>query len=178
MADVDETAKLWKVNRTIHELVKDRVSCDWDLSRDNLESSSHYSSLRVSDGEIHADLQCFRKLFTNYSGVVPVVCVFSYILLNGFGILRGHNQLNFYTTTRRVRKTQPINFLYFSRRNGVWAWKQWESELNKFNYKTILWPGQIAWYSRREIDPSRFPVITLSARKVCHHSKLPTHSLI
>lgn len=26
MADQDETAKLWKVNRTIHELVKDRVS--------------------------------------------------------------------------------------------------------------------------------------------------------
>lgn len=26
MGDVDETAKLWKVNRTIHELVKDRVS--------------------------------------------------------------------------------------------------------------------------------------------------------
>ena len=26
MADQDETARLWKVNRTIHELVKDRVS--------------------------------------------------------------------------------------------------------------------------------------------------------
>lgn len=26
MGDVDETAKLWKVNRTVHELVKDRVS--------------------------------------------------------------------------------------------------------------------------------------------------------
>ena len=26
MADQDESAKLWKVNRTIHELVKDRVS--------------------------------------------------------------------------------------------------------------------------------------------------------
>lgn len=25
MGDVDETAKLWKVNRTVHELVKDRV---------------------------------------------------------------------------------------------------------------------------------------------------------
>jgi hypothetical protein len=25
MGDVDESAKLWKVNRTIHELVKDRV---------------------------------------------------------------------------------------------------------------------------------------------------------
>ena len=26
MSDSDESAKLWKVNRTIHELVKDRVS--------------------------------------------------------------------------------------------------------------------------------------------------------
>jgi len=26
MGDVDESARLWKVNRTIHELVKDRVS--------------------------------------------------------------------------------------------------------------------------------------------------------
>lgn len=26
MGDVDETARMWKVNRTIHELVKDRVS--------------------------------------------------------------------------------------------------------------------------------------------------------
>ncbi len=30
MGDVDETARLWKVNRTIHELVKDRVSGDSD----------------------------------------------------------------------------------------------------------------------------------------------------
>lgn len=34
MGDVDESAKLWKVNRTIHELVKDRVSHDhWDTMR-------------------------------------------------------------------------------------------------------------------------------------------------
>jgi hypothetical protein len=26
MGDVDEAARMWKVNRTIHELVKDRVS--------------------------------------------------------------------------------------------------------------------------------------------------------
>jgi len=31
MADGDETAKLWKVNRTIHELVKDRVRNALDL---------------------------------------------------------------------------------------------------------------------------------------------------
>ncbi len=32
MGDVDETAKLWKVNRTVHELVKDRVSSDFGQS--------------------------------------------------------------------------------------------------------------------------------------------------
>jgi RNA polymerase Rpb5, N-terminal domain len=26
MSDVDEAARMWKVNRTIHELVRDRVS--------------------------------------------------------------------------------------------------------------------------------------------------------
>jgi hypothetical protein len=38
MGDVDESAKLWKVNRTIHELVKDRVSHDhWNTTeRTNL----------------------------------------------------------------------------------------------------------------------------------------------
>ena len=33
MSEVDETAKLWKVNRTVHELVKDRVSNDWGTSK-------------------------------------------------------------------------------------------------------------------------------------------------
>lgn len=31
MAEGDESAKLWKVNRTIHELVKDRVSLPYFL---------------------------------------------------------------------------------------------------------------------------------------------------
>lgn len=34
MAEGDESAKLWKVNRTIHELVKDRVSTGYDSRRD------------------------------------------------------------------------------------------------------------------------------------------------
>ncbi|EKM57769.1 uncharacterized protein PHACADRAFT_251606 [Phanerochaete carnosa HHB-10118-sp] len=51
MADQDETAKLWKVNRTIHELVRDR-------------------GFQVSDDEIHMDLATFRSLYANQMGSV------------------------------------------------------------------------------------------------------------
>ncbi|KAJ6570165.1 DNA-directed RNA polymerase RPB5 subunit [Mycena vulgaris] len=51
MSEPDETAKLWKVNRTIHELVKDR-------------------GFQVSDDEISMDLNSFRENFANNGGVV------------------------------------------------------------------------------------------------------------
>ncbi|PSR88978.1 hypothetical protein PHLCEN_2v4940 [Hermanssonia centrifuga] len=51
MADQDESAKLWKVNRTIHELVKDR-------------------GFQVSDDEIHMDLATFRSHYANNAGSV------------------------------------------------------------------------------------------------------------
>ncbi|KAK2460920.1 hypothetical protein APHAL10511_007390 [Amanita phalloides] len=44
MADGDESAKLWKVNRTIHELVRDR-------------------GYQVADEEINMDLQRFRDIY-------------------------------------------------------------------------------------------------------------------
>ncbi|KAG1821855.1 RNA polymerase [Suillus subaureus] len=47
----DETAKLWKVNRTIHELVKDR-------------------GYQVSDEEINMDLTTFRSHYANSGGSV------------------------------------------------------------------------------------------------------------
>ncbi|KAK7454446.1 DNA-directed RNA polymerases II 24 kDa polypeptide (RNA polymerase II subunit 5) [Stygiomarasmius scandens] len=51
MSDVDESARLWKVNRTIHELVKDR-------------------GFQVSDEEINMDLHTFRQTYANSSGSV------------------------------------------------------------------------------------------------------------
>ncbi|EPQ52750.1 RPB5 subunit of DNA-directed RNA polymerase [Gloeophyllum trabeum ATCC 11539] len=51
MAEQDESAKLWKVNRTIHELVKDR-------------------GYQVSDEEIHMDLATFRSHYANSGGSV------------------------------------------------------------------------------------------------------------
>ncbi|EPT01346.1 DNA-directed RNA polymerase RPB5 subunit [Fomitopsis schrenkii] len=47
----DESAKLWKVNRTIHELVKDR-------------------GFQVSDDEINMDLNSFKSHYANNSGSV------------------------------------------------------------------------------------------------------------
>ncbi|KAF9060489.1 DNA-directed RNA polymerase RPB5 subunit [Rhodocollybia butyracea] len=51
MSEGDESAKLWKVNRTIHELVKDR-------------------GFSVSDDEISMDLATFRQSFSNQTGSV------------------------------------------------------------------------------------------------------------
>ncbi|KAI0734256.1 DNA-directed RNA polymerase RPB5 subunit [Fomitopsis betulina] len=47
----DESAKLWKVNRTVHELVKDR-------------------GFQVSDDEINMDLNTFKGHYANNSGSV------------------------------------------------------------------------------------------------------------
>ncbi|KZT73097.1 RPB5 subunit of DNA-directed RNA polymerase [Daedalea quercina L-15889] len=51
MSEADESAKLWKVNRTIHELVKDR-------------------GFQVSDDEINMDLATFQSHYANNSGSV------------------------------------------------------------------------------------------------------------
>jgi len=49
MSDQDESAKLWRVNRTIHELVKDR-------------------GFQVSEEEINMDLATFRATYTSGGG--------------------------------------------------------------------------------------------------------------
>ncbi|CCM04976.1 uncharacterized protein FIBRA_07174 [Fibroporia radiculosa] len=51
MAEQDESARLWKVNRTIHELVKDR-------------------GFQVSDDEINMDLATFRSHYASNLGSV------------------------------------------------------------------------------------------------------------
>ena len=67
----DESAKLWKVNRTIHELVKDRVCWThycaiwWPLIvRDTLKG------FQVSDDEINMDPNTFKAHYANNSGSV------------------------------------------------------------------------------------------------------------
>ncbi|TFY60032.1 hypothetical protein EVG20_g7574 [Dentipellis fragilis] len=51
MSDGDDSATLWKVNRTIHELVKDR-------------------GFQVSDDEINMDLATFKSHYANNAGSV------------------------------------------------------------------------------------------------------------
>ncbi|KAJ7746394.1 RNA polymerase [Mycena metata] len=50
MSEQDETARLWKVNRTIHELVKDR-------------------GFQVSEDELNMDLNTFRDTFASNGSV-------------------------------------------------------------------------------------------------------------
>jgi len=46
MSDADETAKLWKVNRTIHELVRDRVCSSLRFSSAQPTSISGFPGVR------------------------------------------------------------------------------------------------------------------------------------
>ncbi|KAF9046862.1 DNA-directed RNA polymerase RPB5 subunit [Hymenopellis radicata] len=51
MADSEEAAKLWKVNRTVHELVKDR-------------------GFQVSNDELQMDLNQFRETYASQTGSI------------------------------------------------------------------------------------------------------------
>jgi DNA-directed RNA polymerase I, II, and III subunit RPABC1 len=70
----------------------------------------------VSDDEIHMDLQRFRELYANNSGVVE--CVIRIFLSMALVlILRSRNQLNFYTTSRSNPADQI--FVFFSEERSV-----------------------------------------------------------
>lgn len=62
----EEVARLWKVNRTIHELVKDRV-CRYSMLYILLLTI--FQGFQVSDDEIHMDLATFRQLYASNGGV-------------------------------------------------------------------------------------------------------------
>ena len=65
----DEAARLWRVNRTIHELVKDRVR-----GRRSIRLRSVLTSMdqgyQVADEEIHMDLATFKRTYANSGGSV------------------------------------------------------------------------------------------------------------
>ena len=67
-AEQDESAKLWKVNRTIHELVKDRVRAA--KSHCDSNAADAFQGFQVSDDEINMDLATFRAHYANQAGSV------------------------------------------------------------------------------------------------------------
>lgn len=70
-ADDSEAATLWKVNRTIHELVKDRVSL-LPLYLSKLLTAAE-QGYQVADDEIHMDLATFKSHYANSGGSVEYV---------------------------------------------------------------------------------------------------------
>ena len=81
MSDQDESARLWKVNRTIHELVKDRVRPPPPPARTHLIRCAQ--GYQVSDDEIHMDLASFRSHYANQTGVVECVWICACLRIDG-----------------------------------------------------------------------------------------------
>lgn len=80
----DESAKLWKVNRTMHEMVKDRVSpcsslLEWFLT--NGSNCRLSQGFLVSDDEINMDLATFKQLYAPNGGSVESVMILSFCLV-------------------------------------------------------------------------------------------------
>ena len=78
MSDSDESAKLWKVNRTIHELVQDRVRVFplvTRLARTHAFRTHDWrvQGYQVSDDEINMDLNTFKAHYASQTGVVECV---------------------------------------------------------------------------------------------------------
>ncbi|KAF8867869.1 RNA polymerase [Infundibulicybe gibba] len=149
MAEVDETAKLWKVNRTIHELVKDR-------------------GFLVSDDEIHMDLQTFRQIYANQSGVVD------------------RNQLNFYTTSRANPSDQI--FIFFSEEKSVGV-KTMRKLLGILEEKSIqrgiiVFPGNMTPSARKVIlaMAAQYRLEEFSESdllvNIVHHTLVPRHDVL
>ncbi|KAH9481652.1 DNA-directed RNA polymerases I, II, and III subunit RPABC1 [Psilocybe cubensis] len=149
MTEVDETAKLWKVNRTIHELVKDR-------------------GFQVSDDELYMDLNRFRQLYANNSGVVD------------------RNQLNFYTTSN-TNPTDQI-FVFFSEERSVGV-KTMRKLLGILEEKSIqrgiiVFPGNMTPSARKVIVAmsndyrlEEFSEADLLVN-IVHHTLVPRHEVL
>ena len=72
-SSAEDTSRLWKVNRTIHELVKDRVSNLFSYGLTVFLTSFFSQGFLVSDEEIHMDLATFKQLYANSGGSVECV---------------------------------------------------------------------------------------------------------
>ena len=70
MSSDEEIARLWKINRTIHELVKDRVSSLSSFSNCDLIHRTNGQGFQVSEDEIAMDLATFRNNYSSSIGSV------------------------------------------------------------------------------------------------------------
>ena len=116
MAEQDETAKLWKVNRTIHELVKDRV---W-LNRPNPSSMRSYllQGFQVAEDEISMDLTAFKQHYAGHSGTIEYARMF--LSLGAVANRRNsRSQLNFFTNHQNNPMEQIYVFFTDERSVGV-----------------------------------------------------------
>lgn len=74
----DEISRLWKVNRTIHELVEDRVGTLSPFR--GWQADCGWQGFQVSEDEVHMDLATFKQTHCTAGGELESAILFvSYI---------------------------------------------------------------------------------------------------
>lgn len=116
MADQDEPAKLWKVNRTIHELVKDRVWGKRPMPVCGLTFPPQ--GFQVADDEISMDLAVFKQHYASHAGTVECVLKTPTIRVVA-NRSNSRSQLNFFTNHQNNPMEQIYVFFTEERSVGV-----------------------------------------------------------
>jgi len=73
MSEGDDSATLWKVNRTVHEMVKDRVRLR--LSTNGEANFYPLQGFSVADDEISMTLDTFRSTYGSQMGSIECVVI-------------------------------------------------------------------------------------------------------
>ncbi|KAI0316727.1 DNA-directed RNA polymerase RPB5 subunit [Amylostereum chailletii] len=170
MSDGDDTAALWKVNRTIHELVKDR-------------------GFQVSDDEINMDLGRFKELYASHGGSVESVIVslgHIRILISTAFVLDSRTQLNFFTNSRNNPTDQIFVFFTEEKSVGVKTMRKLLNilEEKKIDRGVIILPGSMTSSARKVISAmqSRFRLEEFAEAdllvNITHHKLVPRHEVL
>lgn len=167
MSSDREVARLWRVNRTIHELVRDRVR----RVRGRAPFAAHFPSSQgyiVSDYEIELSLDEFRQQLTGNTGAI------------------NRDALHFYTT-HASDAAQKI-FVYFSdeRNVGVATMRKFLSQLEdkEIGRGIIIFPDKMTASAHKVIDAMRaqfeledFHEISLLVN-ITRHQLVPRHEVL
>ena len=156
MDEERETARLWRINRTIHELVADRV-CTFPLIQ----------GYEVADDEINVDFVTFKAEMTT-NGVVD------------------RNRLNFFTSHRDNPEERLFVFYSIERNVGVKTMRQFISILEEKNISRgiIIWSDKMTPAAKKVIDAMRLQFVLEDFEEayllvnITHHQLVPKHEVL
>ncbi|THH18125.1 hypothetical protein EW146_g2811 [Bondarzewia mesenterica] len=181
MSEGDDVAKLWKVNRTIHELVRDR-------------------GFQVSDDEVNMDLATFKSMYASSGESVEYAQLSSSTLSRRYRTqylpmrfleTQSRNQLNFFTNSSTNAADQIFVFFSDEKSVGVKTMRKLLSILDEkqINRGVIIFPGTMT-SSARKADHTQVILAMQNKFKleefaeadllvnITHHKLVPRHEVL